>query len=74
MFFKTKKETSFEKKQFELEQSIDLEKNKLKNQKQKTAIVDDFKKSIKASNQELFVKIADMNNSLFEEIHKNKSK
>lgn len=53
----------------ELEKTIE-NKNKLyAEQKQKVEIVDELKKTIKTSNDELLVKIADINNSLFEELY-----
>lgn len=58
--------------QNELEKTIE-NKNKLyAKQEQKVQIVDELKKTIKTSNDELFVKIADMNNSLLAELY-NKS-
>lgn len=63
-----KNQSNFNSTQTELEQTIALENSRLVKQKQKVKIVDDFKKTIKTSNDELFVKIADMNNSLFEEL------
>lgn len=71
-----KNQSNFNSTQTKLEQTIALENSRLAKQKQKFEIVDDFKKSIKTSNDELFVKIADMNNSLFKElfdINKNQS-
>ena len=69
-----KDKIDFDSTQTELEKNIALENNRLAKQKQKVEIVNDFKKTINTSNEQLFMKIADMNNSLFEELFdKNKS-
>ena len=69
-----KDKIDFDSTQTELEKNIVLENNRLAEQKQKVEIVNDFKKTINTSNEQLFMKIADMNNSLFEELFdKNKS-
>ncbi len=69
-----KEKSDFDLKQRQLEQKIADKNIKINKQRQKIEIVEDFKKSIKSSNEELFTKIAGINNSLFEEINrKNKS-
>lgn len=69
-----REKSDFDLKQNLLEQKIADENAKINKQKQKIKIVEDFKKTIKSNNEELFSQIAGMNNSLFEEINrKNKS-
>ena len=69
-----KDKIDFDSAQTVLEKNIAKENNRLAKQKQKVEIVDDFKKTLKTNNDELFIKIATMNNSLFKELFdKNKS-
>lgn len=70
--FIKKNETNFEDNQNQLKRDITYLNTKVSQDKQKVTLADDLKSNIKTANNELCEKIADLNNSLFEEISRNK--
>jgi uncharacterized membrane-anchored protein YhcB (DUF1043 family) len=69
-----KNKADFRSKQSQLKKTIATRNNRLTEQKQKIEIASDYQKKLQKNNQELFIKLARMNTSLFEELFsKNKS-